>query len=111
MALEPTNWSLTELQIYILLLCANADKEETPDEISFIQSKVSKETFDKIYKEFHGDSEKKRLKKVDRTIHQHHFSTMDLMNFRKEVFKIFFSDGEFKMMERRLDSILDNILY
>ena len=111
MALEPTNWTVTELQIYILLLCANADKEETQEEINLIQSKVTLETFDKIYKEFHGDSEKKRLKKVDRNIHLHNFSTMDLITFRKQIFEIFLSDGKFKIMEQRLDSILDNILY
>ena len=32
MAFEPINWSTTELQIYILLLAANADGEETQEE-------------------------------------------------------------------------------
>lgn len=111
MTTKPTNWTKTELQIYVLLLCANADKEETQVEVKLIQSKVSKESFDKIYKEFHGDSAKKRLKKVERSIHMHDYSNMELIEFRKEVQKIFFSDGEFKMMEKRLDWILDNIVY
>jgi hypothetical protein len=111
MTTKPTNWTKTELQIYILLLCANADKEETHEELNMIQSKVSMKVFDKIYKEFHGDSGKKRLKKVERSIHMHDFSTMELIEFRKEVQKIFFSDGTFKMMEKRMDWILDNIVY
>jgi len=111
MAFEPINWSTTELQIYILLLAANADGEETQEEIDLIKSKVSKETYEKIYKEFHQDSKKKRLKKIERNIHQHDFSTMELMNFRKEVSNIFFLDGNFKIMEQRLDLLLDNMLY
>ena len=105
------SWTKTELQVYILLLCANADNEETAKELSMIKSKVNKETFDKMYEVFHKDSEKKRLKKVDRCIHLHTYSSLELIAFRREVYEIFFSDCEFKMMERRLDLILDNILY
>ncbi len=111
MTFKPAKWTKIELQIYILLLCANADKEETDVEIHLIQSKVSKETFDKIYKEFHEDSNKRKLKKVGRNIHLHDYSYKELINFKKEVHEIFYSDGDFKMMERRLDMALDNILY
>ena len=111
MTIKPTKWTKTELQIYILLLCANADKNETEDELELIQSKVSKITFVKIYKEFHDDPDEKRLKKVAKNIHFHDYSNMELIAFRKEVHEIFFSDGDFVMMERRLDMTLDNILY
>jgi len=111
MTSKSPDWTKTELQVYILLLCANADKVETDVELAMIQSKVSKETFAKIYTEFHGDTEKIQLKKIDRNVHQHAYSTMELSAFRKEVQAIFFSDGEFKMMEQRLDMTLDNILY
>lgn len=111
MASTKTNWTKTELQVYILLLCANADKDETEEELDMIRSKVSTDIFDKIYEEFKNDSNKVRLKKVDRNVHQHSYSNMELIAFRREVFEIFFADNEFKLMERRLDRILDNILY
>jgi hypothetical protein len=111
MTIKPSRWTKTEFQIYILLLCANSDKEETKEELDLIQSKVPTDTFDKIYKEFQKDSEKKRIKKVDRNIHLHNYSARELMAFRKEIFEIYFLDGEFKMMEKRIDMILDNILY
>ena len=104
-------WTKEELQIYILLLCANADKEETQEELEMIKSKVPEETFNKIYKEFSSHSNKKRLKKVDRNIHEHTYSALELVAFRKEVFEIFISDNKFKMMEKRLDWTLNNILY
>ena len=111
MAAENTQWTKEELQIYILLLCANADDDETEKERGMIQSKVSTGTFDKMYKEFSNDSEEKRLKKIDQNIHQHTYTNMELIDFRREVYEIFFSDCDFKMMEKRLDWTLDNILY
>jgi hypothetical protein len=111
MTSKSKKWTKTELQIYILLLCANADKEETEEELEMIKSKVSKETFDKIYQEFSRHSDKKRLKKVDRNIHEHIYSDLELSAFRKEIFAIFMVDNNFKMMEKRLDWTLDNILY
>ena len=111
MTSKSKNWTKTELQIYILLLCANADREETEEELELIKSKVPIETFDKIYKEFSSHSDKKRLKKVDRNIHEHTYSDKELSAFRKEIFEMFMVDNKFKMMEKRLDLTLDNILY
>jgi hypothetical protein len=111
MTTTSNNWTKTELQTYILLLCANADNEETQEEITMIKSKVPIETFDKMYKEFSGDSEKKRLKKIDQNVHLHNYTNMELIDFRREIYEVFFSDCDFKMMERRMDWTLDNILY
>lgn len=104
-------WTKEELQVYILLLCANADKEETEEELEMIQAKVSKKTFVKMYALFRGDSEEERLKKIDRNVHAHAYTNMELIAFRREVYEIFFSDCNFTMMEKRLDWTLDNILY
>jgi len=105
------NWTKTELQIYIMLLCANADKTETEEELEMIQNKTSKKTFLKMHKKFHKHSEKKRFKKIDNVIHNHDYSQMELAAFRREMYKIFFSDSSFSMLEERLDMTLDNILY
>jgi len=108
---EKSNWTKVELQVYILLLCANADKKETKTEREMIRSKVSKETFDKMKKKFNKHSEEKRLKRVDSNVHLHAYSTMELIEFRKDIVEIFLSDGKFTMLEKRLDWTLDNILY
>lgn len=104
-------WTKTELQTYILLLCANADSVETDEEINLIKSKVDEETFKKIYEEFGKDSEDERFEKIDDNIHLHQYTNMELAQFRREMYEIFYSDCEFKMKERNLDRIMDNILY
>lgn len=54
-----------ELQNYVLLLCANADSKETPEEINAIKSKVDVKTFEEIYKEFNEATEDERLERID----------------------------------------------
>ena len=105
------NWSKEELQTYVLLLCANADKEETEEELELIRSKVSMKTFLKMYTLIKSDSEKKQIKRIQKAVQANDYSQMELGAFRKEIQEIFLSDNAFKMTEQRLQSVLDNILY
>ncbi len=110
--MKSTNqWTKTELQTYIMLMCANADGEETKQELRMIKSKTDEDTFKKIYEEFFGDTEDEHFKKIDEAIHQHEYSPKELSEFRRDIYKIFFSDCSFGVMEQNLDRILDNILY
>lgn len=108
---ETKRWTKKELQVYILLLCANADTIETEEELNLIKSKVSAEIYENIYTEFSGDSEEERLEKIDCSIQHHEYTNMELAALRREMYEIFFSDCEFKLMERNLDRIMDNIIY
>lgn len=111
MSSEEQNWTKTELQIYILLLCANADSNETDEEIKLIRSKTDKETFEKMYEEFSGDTEEESLEKIQDNLAVHEYSHREITELRREMFEVFFSDKKFSMMENTLDKILDNILY
>jgi hypothetical protein len=108
---KKNDWTKEELQIYILMLCANADSNETKDELKLIKSKTDKKTFRKIYGEFSKDSEEESLKKIDGAIHNHEYSQMELSKFHEDIRSIFFSDNKFSNMERNLNRILNNILY
>ncbi|MBD1261085.1 hypothetical protein HZY62_10835 [Maribacter polysiphoniae] len=105
------HWSKTELQIYILLLCANADSIETEEEMELIKSKTNMQTLKKLYNEYTGDSEDERLEKISKNLQFHDFTHMELMEFREEINEVFHADKKFTMMERNLDRILDNIIY
>jgi len=108
---ETKKWTKEELQIYILLLCANADSDESKEEIKLVKAKVDKKTFKKIYKEFCKDNEDERFEKIDNTIHLHEYSHVELEKFRNEINEIFLVDDHFAVMETNLNRILDNILY
>lgn len=104
-------FSKVELEIYILLMCANADSVETDEELKMIKSKVDNETFNRIYEEFKNDSEDEGLEKIQDNVNIHEYTNRELAQLRKEMYEIFFSDCEFRMMERNLDRIMDNIIY
>lgn len=108
---EQKHWSKSELQIYILMLCANADSTMTEEELEVIKNKTDKETFDRLYQEFLEDSEDESLEKIQDNLVLHEYSHKELVALRKEMFEVFFSDKKFNQMENTLDKILNNILY
>ncbi|MDR5589446.1 hypothetical protein [Christiangramia sp. SM2212] len=104
-------WTKSELQIYILMLCANADSNITNEELEVIKTKTDKDTFERLYQEFAKDSEDESLEKIQDNLVLHEYSHKELVNLRKEMFEVFFSDKKFNQMENTLDKILNNILY
>ncbi|MCM4156455.1 hypothetical protein [Gramella sp. AN32] len=104
-------WSKKELQIYILLLCANVDSEETEEELNMIKSRFKEKKFEKIYGEFRDDSEEESLEKIQDSIAVLKFSQREINQLKSEMQQIFFSDRIYKLMERNMERILDNIIY
>lgn len=105
------HWSKNELKIYILLLCANADKVEREEEVDLIRSKVNAKDFDRIYNEFSEDNEDQGLEKIRENVSKHHFSHRELVKLQKEMQDVFFADEKFRPLERNLERILHNIIY
>lgn len=105
------NWSKSELKNYILLLCANADQNESSSEIKLIQSQTNPKIFEKIYKEFSEDNEDEALEKIDFNIQLHEYSSLELASLKQDIKAVFFSDNKLTMKEGHLDRILDNIIY
>lgn len=108
---ELAKWSKAELKIYILLLCAKIDQEESEEEIALIQSKTDSETFNKIYNEFCCDVENICFEKIEYAINQHEYSPKEISDLKKEILEVFHSDKNFSMKERYLETVFDNILY
>jgi hypothetical protein len=105
------NWSKKELKIYLLLLCAQADSQQTQEEIALIKGKTDSDTFTRIYKEFKKDDEDTSIQKIESAVHKHEFSHMELADLRKEINELFNSDKKYSAAERYLDKLLDNIIY
>jgi hypothetical protein len=105
------HWSKTELKVYILLMCAKADNLEVKGEIDIIKSKVDKETFDRLYKEFSADNEDVRFDKIENVIGKHIYSPSELNQLKKEIHAVFAADHKFQQKELYLKKVFDNILY
>ncbi len=104
-------WSKPELEIYVLLLCANADAKQSEEEINLIRSTVNQECFDRIYDEFSGDSEEESLKKIESCVACHEYSHKELSEIQQRMKKVFLTDKRYGMMERNMERILNRILY
>ena len=105
------NWSKHKLKVYLLLLCAQADAEHTPEEINLIKQKTDNATFASLYKEFKKDNEDTSFEKVEASINVLEFSQMELSDLKKEFYELFRSDKKITTAEQYLNKILDNILY
>jgi len=108
---QMSQWSKAELKIYILILCAKIDGDETEEEIALIKSKTDTETFDKLYNEFCCDEEDGCFEKIEYAINQHEYSLKELHELKKEILEVFHLDEKFSTKERYLEKVFDNILY
>lgn len=109
--MENEYWSKSELQVYILLLCAQADNVETQDELSFIKSKATAATVAKMQLEIEGDTEDESLQKIQDNLAWHNYSPREIKELKKEMETIFLSDDKYLVKESSLSEILDNILF
>lgn len=108
---DKISWAKHELEIYVLLLCANADATQSEEEINLIRSTVNQECFDRIYEEFSGDSEEESLEKIEACVACHEYSHKELSEIRQRMKKVFFADQKYGLMERNLERILKRIIY
>jgi hypothetical protein len=104
-------WTKSQLKIYVLLLCANADQELHEKEIELIKSKVDTNIFEEVLQEFSKDTEDESLEKIASNMQFQDYSNMELAELKREIHEVFFTDGKFQMMEQNLEKILDNIVY
>lgn len=111
MKTNKNSWSKAELEVYVLLLCANADNKESKEEINFIRTHASKDCFDKIYAEFAGDDEEQSLTKIQNCVATHEYSHKELCEFQTKMKEVFLSDKKYGMMEKNLERILNRLVY
>ena len=107
---QPT-WTKKELEIYILLLCSNADSNITKEELNIIKSIVDSESFNKIYEEFSGDTEEEALEKIEDSVEQYDLSPNEITAIKTNMKAVFFADKDFGIKEEYLDRIIANMLY
>lgn len=108
---ELKKWSKEELKIYMLLLCAKIDQEESEAEIALIKSKTDEATFNKLYSEFCCDEEDGCFEKIEDAINHHDYAPKELHELKKEILEVFHADEDFTMKERYLETVFDRILY
>ncbi len=104
------NWNTSEFQTYLLLYCANADINQSAEELHFIKERVEKSEFREIQKVFNNDTDYQSLTRLQEYAKEHKLSDKDLDKHFKEVKALFKIDGHYDQMEKHLLNVLKSIL-
>jgi len=100
--MKTIDWTRDELVAYILLFAANSDFKEDNKERDIIISKVDMETFQDIHNEFDNDNDYQGIKKIMTSLEQHNYEKEDIDLLMADIKTLFFSDGEFNILERNM---------
>ena len=105
-----TNWTKEELEVYILIYCANANFSESKAETAFIKSKTDESGFERVHDEFEKDNDYQSIQKIRVTLEKYGYLKEDQDRLFKEVKELFLSDGKYDIMEQNLFRGLHHIL-
>ncbi len=107
--IEP-EWTRAELKTYVLLFCANANYEESREEIALIRSKVGNRRFERIHWTFDHDNDFERIQKIRANIKALGYSKKEIDQLFREILEVFFVDGEYDVLEQNVYKGLKQIL-
>ena len=107
--MKTIDWTRDELVAYILLFAANSDFKEDNKERDVIISKVDRITFQEIHDEFDNDNDYQSIKKIMTSLEQHNYGKEDLEILLADIKILFFSDGEFNILERNMLKALQRL--
>ena len=104
------DWTRDELVAYILLFAAHSDFKEDNNERNAIISNVDMQTFQDIHSVFDCDNDYQSIKKIIMSLEQHNYDKDDIDMLLSDVKVLFFSDGEFNVLEQNMMRFLEKII-
>ena len=105
-----THWTKNDLSAYLLLYCAHADFIETSEELEMVKSKVNRNEYERIHREFEADNDFQSIQKIQHTVHRLDLSNEQLEEMVAEMKDLFFADGHFEAAEQAVFVGLRHIL-
>lgn len=105
-----TNWTHQELKAYMLLYCAHADFEVSPEEKEYIISRVGAEKYKKIRKEFEEDNDYQQIQKINAAIERFDYSKDEIDEAFRSIKALFLADGEMDIQEENIYRGLKHLL-
>ncbi|WP_353779956.1 rhodanese-like domain-containing protein [Winogradskyella sp. 3972H.M.0a.05] len=108
--MNDNHWTRDELIAYILLYASHSDLIEDNHERNVIISKVDMQTFQKIHDEFDNDNDYQSIQKILKGIEEHNYSKEDISLLLADIKVLFFSDGDYDVMERYMLNTFKKLL-
>ena len=110
MANMNSDWSKKDLEIYLLIYCANANYSESKDEKDFIKSRANSEEYKKMHREFEKDNDYQSIQKIQFSIERHGLSKAEKDKLFSEIKEMFQADGETDILESNLFRGLQHLI-
>ncbi|MEC3907927.1 sulfurtransferase [Tamlana sp. 2201CG12-4] len=107
---NPKTWTKDELLAYILIYVSNLDLNESGKETAYILSRVDKEVYERVRRQFKKDSDYQNIQKIIQAVKAHNYYRNDLADLFADIKLIAFADGDYDLMERMLYRHLKKIL-
>lgn len=98
------NWRKDEFTTYVLLFCANANFQESTEEMEIIKNKITSNDYNHIHHESKQDNDYQVIQKIQSTLIR-----LDYSNEEK-IKKLFLADGKYDILESNLERNLKHIL-
>lgn len=105
-----TTWTNEEFQAYVLLCAAQADLVETEEEKNMILTKVDQTIYEKIHAEVDTDNDYQRAQKILSTVERLGYTPEDKLALKREIAKLFMSDGKIATLEKNLMLVLTKLI-
>lgn len=108
--MSSTQWNYNEFLTFLLIYASYADMDFSQEEKDAIRSKVSSETFDKMFQIFNGMGDYECLQEI-MNYKGLYFPTEDRKReILDEMKELFSSDGDFSSLEKNLLMFLKKLL-
>lgn len=104
------NWSKKELEIYMLIYCANANYSESKDEKNFIKSRSAQADYQKMHAEFEKDNDYQSIQKIQESIEHHAYSQGEKNQLFDEIKEMIKLEDKGEILEENIFRGLKHLL-
>lgn len=105
-----TNWNYDEFLTFLMIYASHVDLDFSENEINNIKSRVSEETYQKMYNLFTDKSDFESLQTILAYKGLYYPTAARKNELLDKMKMIFFADGEYTIMERELIHFLDKLM-
>lgn len=107
---NPKTWTKDELLAYILFYVSHSNLNETWNEKEYILSRVDKDVYKRVYKQFQKDNDYQSIQNIIEAVNAHDYYRNDLADLFADIKLMAFADGAYDQMEQATYSSLKKIL-
>ena len=105
-----TSWTKAELEIYLLIYCANANFSESKKEKEFIKKHAQSDIYKRMHEEFEKDNDFISLQKIQSNFENLNINQAEKDELFSEIKELILCDGKGDVLEENIFRGLKHLL-